>query len=473
MATVSSLGIGSGLDLNTLLSQLVAAERAAPEARIQRAETKLTTEVSALATLKGALASLQSAAKALKGETTLDLRKVTVGDDAYFSASAGATAAAGSYSVQVQKLAQAAQLGSKSYAGADAEVGTGTLTISVGDTSFDVQVGDDDKTLAGVRDAINAAAGSSGVQATLVNGVDVNGDPEAHLVLTSTKTGLANAISVAVADDDGADPDDGSGLSELATGKLSVISAAQDAVAIVSGYTVSSSTNTLTDAIDGVTLTLKKVTTPAEGATPAQTVSLNVARDDAAIQKKIESFVAAFNNMASQVKALSAYDATTKTGGPLLGDAMLRGIDSQIRRMIGDPVASGKGYNSLSSMGITTTVTGTLQLDASKFKAAMEADPTAVERIFSAENGVASRIGGFLDARLSSSGELASREAGNTRLKLDLSKQREALDARMTVVEERYVKQFSALDSMLSQLQSTSSYLTSQLSSLSNLNSSK
>lgn len=470
MTTISSAGIGSGLDVNSLVTQLVAAERQAPDQRLMRTDAKLTAEFTALASLKGALGGLQSAANNLKGPGTFDLRKATVADEAYFTASAGPTAVAGSYSIEVQSLAAAAQLGSRAYAGADAVVGTGTLTISSGGQSFEVAVTSSNNTLAGIRDAINAAAGSVGVRATLINGVDGSGNPEAHLVLTGSKTGIANAVTVAVADDDAGDPDDGIGLSELATAKLSVLSEARDARVKVSGYTITSATNTISNAIDGVTLTLKKVTAPGDGVTPAQTVALGVARDDAAIQKKAEGLVNAFNYLAAQVKSLGGYDAATRTGGPLLGDSMLRGIDSQIRRIIGDPVAGAAGsYNSLAALGITTRLDGMLELDAGKFKAALEADPQAVNRVFSEENGVAARLGSYLDGRLSSAGELAARDASISAQRKNLDQQREALEARITLIQERYLKQFSALDAMLGQLQSTSSYLTTQLSSLSRI----
>ena len=121
------------------------------------------------------------------------------------------------------------------------------------------------------------------------------------------------------------------------------------------------------------------------------------------------------------------------------------------------------------NLGITTTATGALQLDATKFKAALEADPLAAEKVFSSENGVAARLGKYLDGKLSATGELATRDAGITSRRKDLDKQREALEARMLVVEERYLKQFTALDTMLTQLQGTSSYLTTQLDGLSKL----
>jgi flagellar hook-associated protein 2 len=138
--------------------------------------------------------------------------------------------------------------------------------------------------------------------------------------------------------------------------------------------------------------------------------------------------------------------------------------------MLSEPVAGASGnYTSLASLGITTTASGTLQLDSAKFKAALEADPLAVNKVFSSENGVAAKLGKYLDGKLSSTGELATRDAGITSRRKDLDRDREALEARMTVIQERYLKQFSALDGMLAQLQSTSSYLTGQLENLSKL----
>ena len=456
MATISSTGLGSGLDINALVSQLVAAERAPKDQRLARDETRLTTELSALAALKGAMAGLQSAANGVRGPDSFAARKVTVGDDKYFSASVDTDAVPGSYEVQVQQLATAARLGSAAYAGGpDAVAGTGTLTITVGAASFSLTLEEGSNSLADLRDAINAADGNTGVRATLIR--DAAG---AYLVLSGTSTGAANAITVSAGDD--AD----TGLQQLVT-DLNDFDAtrdvvAQDAIAYVSGYEIRSASNAITGAIDGVTLDLKKATAPGE------TITLTVARDDAAIQKKAEAFVSAYNALAQQMASLGSYDAATQTAGPMLGDSLLRGLDTQLRRMLTEPVPGTTGdYRTLASLGISMTVKGTLQLDAARFQKALAADPDAVNRVFSSESGVAVRVGKYLDDRLSSSGEFAARDERISTQRRRLTQEKEALDARMLVVQQRYLRQFTAMDSMLAQLQSTSDYLTQQLASLS------
>jgi flagellar hook-associated protein 2 len=149
---------------------------------------------------------------------------------------------------------------------------------------------------------------------------------------------------------------------------------------------------------------------------------------------------------------------------------MLVGIDTQLRRMISEPVAGLTGnYRTLASLGITTAADGTLSLDSAKFQKALAADPLSVNNVFASTTGVAVKMGKYLDDRLAGSGEIATRNATLSSNQKDLDKQRDALDARMELIQQRYMKQFTALDSMLSQLQTTSSYLTQQLQGLSNL----
>jgi flagellar hook-associated protein 2 len=457
MATISSLGVGSGMDINSLVSQLVAAERAPKDSRLTREDAKLTAEFSALATLKGALAGLQSASRSLRDAESFALSRTVVSDEEFFTASGTGEAVPGSYDIRVEQLATAARLGSGVYpGGAGSVVGTGTLTIAVGTQSFDVVLTEDTDTLAQIRDEINSAAGNTVVRATLIG--DASGS---YLSLASLASGADQDITVSVT---GAT----AGLQTLANDlndfDADVDVAAQDAIVHVSGYEIHGATNSISGAIDGVTLNLKKVTAGTD------TVSLAVQRDDAAIQKKAENFVAAFNAVAQQVKSLGRYDAATKTAGTLLGDSLLRGIDTQLRRMLSEPVAGTTGsYRTLTSLGIELTANGTLQLDAAKFKAALAADPDAAGRVFSSESGVAVRMSTFLDERLASSGEFAARDERLSTQRRRLEQDREALDARMLVLQQRYLKQFTAMDTMLAQLQSTSSYLTQQLEGLANL----
>lgn len=459
MATITATGIGSGLDINSLVSQLVAAERAPADERLTRTDAKLTSELTALSRLKGAMSTFETALGALKTASTFDLRKVSSADEKVFSASATAAAAPGRYEVEVRQLATAPRIGSQLFAGGpDSPAGTGTLTIGVGTESFSIEIGPDGNSLAQIRDAINESADNPGVRAMLIRDTTGTGS---YLVLAGTATGVDNAITVSATGADAA-------LDELVTAFNDFDAlrdvAAQDAVVFVSGYEIRSASNTVSGAVDGVTLNLKT-------AQSGQLVPLTIERDDSSARAKVDGFVAAYNQLATQVKALGAYDAASKTAAPLLGDAMLRGIDAQLRRLVTEPVAGVEGdYRTLASLGITLDVSGQLAVDDTRFEAAVAADRGALGRLFASESGVAQRLDRFLDEKLSSTGELATRTTGvNDRIK-DVDKQREALEARMEVIETRYMRQFTALDTMLNQLQNTSSYLTQQLDGLSNLN---
>lgn len=449
MSTISSKGIGSGLDIDNLVSQLVAAERSAGQSRIDSKKNKLTEQFSAMATLMGAMSGFQASLNSLVSSSSFKSRSVTLSDDAAFTAKATASAAAGTYDVQVQQLAKAAQLGSQAFESASTAVGTGTLTIAVGEASFSIEVGEGNNSLANIRDAINRAAGNTGVQATLLT--DVEGT---HLVLTSTRTGAERALTVTASGGDGGlsslvyDPD-GSG-----TTNMELRSPAQDAILFVSGYEIHSGSNTVSNAIEGVTLTLKAPT--ADGST----VSLAVSRDDAAIQDAAKKFVDAYNSLAGTIKTLTRYDAVTETGGALLGDAMLRNIETQVRNMLSAPVSGVNGnYNTLASLGITTQADGKLKLDPVRFQAALDANPGAVSDIFTSENGVAVRLADYMASKTSATGELTVRSSNITDSLVDLKDQQEVLNARMKVIEQRYFKQFNALDTLLAQLNTTATAL--------------
>jgi len=219
---------------------------------------------------------------------------------------------------------------------------------------------------------------------------------------------------------------------------------------------IHSNSNTVSNAIEGVTLTLKAPTEE------DSTVLLNVDRDDAAIQDAAKKFVDAYNSLASTIKTLSKYDVGTDTGGPLLGDAMLRNIDSQVRKLISSPVAGVTGgYTTLASLGITTQADGKLKLDPVKFNAALNASPGAVSDIFTSSNGLAVKLADLMGTKTSATGELTVRSSNITDSLVDLKDQQDALNARMKVIQDRYYKQFNALDTLLGQLNNTASSLDS------------
>lgn len=460
MAGLSSPGLGSGLDINSLVTQLVAAEKAAPQRQITRAQTSTVTTISALGNLKGALGAFNSSLSSLKTLDAFAGRTASSSKPEIFTATAGSTAATGSYEIEVVHTASAHQIKSKEFAaGAGAVVGTGTLTINVGSNTFQVGIDAAHNTLAGIRDAINQAVGNADfVDATIVNASD-----GAHLVLSSTTTGAASAISVSQADGDG-------GLSKLEynpallTNYTSDGRPARNAQVAVAGFIKESATNTVADVIDGITLTLFK-----EDAGTIHT--LTVAADKAGVTGKIKAFVDSYNSMQSTLSGLRSFEPTTKTAGPLLGDALLRGIETQIRGTLSDAAGGSTVFRSLASIGITTNKDGSMTLDNAKLATAMTANYDEIAKLFGGDNGMATRLSGAIAPRLATDSELDIRSKRLNQKSVELQRQQAELETRMAAVERRYRTQFTALDSLLSKLQSTSTFLTQQLSSISKIGS--
>jgi flagellar hook-associated protein 2 len=462
MAGLSSQGLGSGLDIASLVTKLVAAEKAPRQTQITRAQTATVTTISALASLKGAMATFNDSLSALKTQEVFSARSANASDQAIFSASAGTSAISGTYDIEVESLASAHQIASQAVVGgAGATVGTGTLTIGMGAKSFQVSIDDSHKTLAQIRDAINAAPDNDDyVRATIVNAVD-----GAHLVLTAQSTGAANALTVAQSGGDG-------GLSVLEynaslTTNYQLKHEAADAVVYVSGFKHTSATNSITDAIEGVTITAIK-------ADDDETHTLTIANDTNGTTAKIRKFVDSYNALQSQMSTLRSFEPTTKKAGPLLGDALLRGIETDVRAKLTGSVSGLTGaYQTLASIGVTTNKDGTLALDTDKLAKALAADYDGVSRLFGTTDGVAARLSTTLTARLADTAELNQRTKALNARSVTLQKEQATLETRMAEVARRYNAQFNALDSMLSNLQSTLNFLTQQLSSIANINSSK
>jgi flagellar hook-associated protein 2 len=393
MAGLTTSGLVSGLDVNGLVSQLMAIEKK-PLAQLDTREAAVQQRLSAFGALKGALSSLQTAAQSLSSPSRFTGFSSTVSDSSVATVSVGANPAVGSYSLEVSSLAQAHKVATAALP-ATGSLGTGTLTIDFGsyaggafakdaDTgSISVTVGPGEDGLAKVRDAINAANGAA--TASLVN--DGTGT---RLVIASKQTGTEHALRISVTDDDG-NAADAAGLSRLAydasTGGVQNMGQtieAKDAVAIIDGITIRSDKNTITDALEGVTLTLTK-------ADPGRTHTLSVNRDTAAAKGAVEQFVKAWNDTAKLMRDLSAYDAANKKASILTGDTALSGIQSRLRGVLNSMQPAG-GFASLSEMGVTTNRDGTLALDAAKL-AKVAADPAKSIAAFFATSALATGDG--------------------------------------------------------------------------------
>ena len=385
---ISAPGIGSGLDINGIVSQLMALERRSVTS-LDTKEAKYQAQLSAYGTLKGALSTFQSAVAALATASKFSTVKASSADSSVATISTTA-AAEGTYSLEVQTLARAHKLKSTSFAASSTTVGTGKLTISFGtynaDTftlnpdksSTDITIGAGQASLAGVRDAINAA--KAGVTASIVN--DGTGY---RLTLTSKDTGVANALRITVDDDDGTDTDM-SGLSQLVydgrdlsgVANMTETVEAQNATAKIDGISISKPSNTITDAIEGVTLTLLKENTPS-------TTTLSVARDTAGVQAAVQGFVKAYNDLNKVMTDLWKYDSAAKKASILTGDATLRAVQAQLRNVFNTALTtSGGGVTALSDIGITFQTDGTLKLDSTKLTAVLADSTKDVSTLFAA-----------------------------------------------------------------------------------------
>ncbi len=442
--------IGSGLDIPTLVSQLVAAERAPSANRINTQGTAATAKLSALGSIKSSLGSLQSALDALaKGADTPGF-KSSVPENSGFSASivndpgtGKSQAAPGTYNVEVLSLAQAQKLSSGAFA-ADTAVGDGTLSIAWGDESVDVEI-PTGSTLSQIAAAINTAAGGKGVNATVITATDGQ-----HLVLNAVDAGTEGALTVSSSGGNG-------GLSALewdgTDGGLKQTVAASNARVRVDGFERESSSNSISDIIPGVTLNLTKAE---EGAIKTLTIS----RDSAPLKIDLQAFVSAYNASISVLKNSSAYDATNDKASTLTGDAMVRGLQQQLRNQLSANVMDMK------ELGLTINKDGTLALDASAFDKAMAENPAAAAKLLGKDGKLSGSMSSLLKSNLDSTGTLTQRtDALNKQIKR-LEKDLDDLDLRMEKVSARYTAQFTAMDTLVAQMQSTSNYLSQQLAGL-------
>lgn len=440
-------GVGSGLDIQGLVSQLVAAERAPQAQRLSRIESSARAQLSSLGNISSVLAQLKTAAGAFSTASGFGARTVSLSNANYLSASAGPQAQQGSYEIEVVSLARAGKLSSTPSATASTSLGSGSLTLNVGSASFTVNAGGDPITLEGLRDAINNASDNAGVSASLVTT-----DDGVRLVLTGRETGSAKAVTISGSGD----------LNAFATA-FTVNTTAANAQVRVDGNLASSSTNTFASVIPGVSFTATKSETD-----PATTrTTLTVGRDDGAARKQAEAFVTAVNSVMSTVKVATLANPQTGVTSPLTGDALPRSLVSQLRNTIGATVPGQPvGFESLNSVGITFQADGSLKLDAARFDAAMNANPQAVAKLFSGDGSTGKRVADLVDSFTGTNGVITSRnKAINDRLN-DVTRQREALDVRMERVQKTYLAQFTAMEKIVAQLQGTSSFLANQLAQL-------
>ncbi len=454
MASIVSTGIGSGLDIAGIVQSLVAAEGQPVETRIGLQEARAQAKLSAFGSLKSALSDLRDKLEIMKSADKFLVRKATSSDENVFTASADTNALPASYSLEVVQLAQAQKLTSGAFADSDTVVGTGTLTVDVAGTSMDLVIDGTNNTLAGIRDAINDSTDNPGVSATIVNA-----DSGSYLILTADSTGAANTITVTQAGGDGGlaalEYDPPNGLNSL-TETL----AAQDAQVRIDGFDVMSASNTISGAIDGVTITV----TEDSGGSSEQ---LTVENDETAARALVGDFVESYNALITTLDSLTDYDAEAELAAPLLGDATIRGIRDQIRRELSTAVSDiDADFSTLTEVGIETQLDGTLTIDDDALSAVLADNFVKFGQLFSTTDGFGVRLFDLADGFLDSDGIIETRTKGLETQIDGLADERESLNERLASLETRLLRQFNALDSLLAQLSSTSNFLAQQLSNL-------
>ena len=438
---ITATGLGSGLDIESIISGLMAVERRPLNILSQR-QSEIQTKISAVGKLSSALSDFKSSMNNLKSLSSFEVYSATSSNEDVFTVSANSNAAPGTYSIDLTQpgyqLAQAHKMQSAVQTNATTSTGAaGTMLISLANgSSFSISIDNTKDTLEGIRDEINNASDNAGVTATIVNGT-----LGSQLVLTADKTGSDYAISLS--------DTTGNVSTTLA---MSDYQTAQNAVFSVDGIEVTSQSNTVTDAIQGITLNLKSVGTGAN--------TLTVSKDIESVKESVQGFVDAYNTLNSTLKTLRS--------GDLSGDNVILAVENQLRNVFNTtPTGLNTSLAYLSEIGITTDKNGDLTLSSSKLEEQLNTDFDAIAQLLANDDqGYVFRLQSVATSLLDTDGIIDNRKDTLNTQSSSLDDRRADVEYRLTLIEKRFRKQFSSLDTLLSNLNATGSYLTQQLSTL-------
>ncbi|UGB01082.1 flagellar filament capping protein FliD [Leclercia sp. G3L] len=469
MASISSLGVGSGLKLGDILDSLTAAQKA-QLTPISNQQSSYTSKLSAYGTMKSALESFQTANTALS-KADLFTATTTTSSSTAFSATTTGSALPGKYTIEVTQLAKAQTLTSGIQKDNKAALATSDSKITIqqgGDKKpVTIDISAANSSLTGIRDAINKA--DAGVSASIIN----VGNGEYRLSITSKETGEANAMKISVSGDtalqsfmgyNGTKGDSSNGMEESVT--------ALNAELKVNNVDIVNSSNTISDALEDITLNLSDVTTGNQ--------TLTIATDNTKATKAINDWVTAYNALQDTFSSLTKYtavdagaDAQSSSNGALLGDTTLRTIQTQLKSLLSSSVG-GSTIKTLSQVGITTDPdSGKLEVNADKLSAAMKTSASGIKDLLIGDGkttGITTTIGKSATSWLSSTGIIQAAKDGVSKTLNNLTTQYNAASARIDTMVARYKEQFTQLDVMMNSLNSTSSYLTQQFENTSSKN---
>ena len=476
VGSISSAGLGSGLDVASIVNQLMAVEKR-PLTLLQSQAASLNTRLSNVGKMQGYFSTLRDTSNALTGTTLWGGTIATSADTAAVKVSTSTGAVAGNYAVNVSRLAVGQTVTGTALASSAATLSEGTLTIELGrygsgdpavgftaksgSSAISIAIGSGETSLAGIRDKINAAG--AGVSATLVT--DASGS---RLSLRSRETGAENAFRIGVTESIN-DGNAATGLSALAYDATAAGSpmgrstSAANADLTINGIAVNSASNTLSNVVDGLTLTLLKTTTA--------DVDVGVTEDTASVKAAVTDFISAFNTLAAFIRTQTAYNTDNKSGGALQGDSATLSLQSQLRAVLNEGSSASSTWSRLSDIGIGIKSDGTLQTNETKLGNALGNLPE-LKKLLSAdggssgESGFVRRFKRLADAALGSDGVFESRSAGIRSSVTRNGKSQEAMQERLTQTEARLRAQYSALDTKMATLTNLSSYMTQQITQM-------
>ena len=471
--SISPLGVGSGLALDDLVRQLISSERQPKELRLDAREKAVDAEISALGSIKSKISEFQDAVDKLRDGSNLNSREPTITnpseDDDVISADASNSALRGSYEIIVQQLASGSRITTDAGAFASSSdslinSGTGSLTFSVGtEDSFTINI-NDTTTLADLRELINSSDDNFGVTANIIETGTIDGP---RLVILSDKVGEGNNLEIT----------NDSGNAELdrltTTGGTnnidpSNIQSAQNAIAIVDGIEVQSTSNEFENTIQSVSFTANELSPTNSNGEQVATI-LSIGFNKEGVEEDIKSFISSYNSLVDEIERLTRYGATSDDeDGPLAGDSLLRGLQLSIGTIVGEEVPNS-GVSSLFQLGIELNEDGRLEIGTEDFgfgtgqarlNDTLEESFDNISILFNDEdNGIAVRLYELVDQYSSTSGLISSRERSARDERDSVDTAREALELRMANFEQTVRLRYVNLDKTIAQLNQTGSAL--------------
>lgn len=439
---ISSAGLGSGLDVASIVSQLVAIE-SQPLVNLQNKKIQYEAQISAFGQLRSSVSDFQAAMEKLNTISSLDVYSTSSTNEDIVTATAGSDAEVGSFGIEVVRLAESHKMASAEALDTDTFGGTAgdSVTVQVGSDPLDTVTIDltTAKTLSAIRDAINDDTDNPGVTATLINGDGGN----QKLILTSNDSGEAKALTVSY----GGAVDLGFLTLNDIGGDLSLL----DSEVNVDGYNITRSSNSVNDVINGVTLNLASADT-------GNTHTISVERNFGAVTELVQSFADSYDALRAEIKV--------QRSGQLGSDGTLLSFDRQLSGIL-NTAATGGAFSYLTEVGVSIQKDGTMSLDTTQLDVALKSNFDDVAQLFAAdEEGYANRFYTLAESWLASDGVFDTRTDGLNERISDLDDKAVSVQRSIELIEARYRAQFSALDVLVGQLRATGDYLTSQLDAL-------